>query len=438
MKQISELVTQLHQRLQDVARPEPGWDRVELPLSFTARSLLGWLSAQSLFPQFYWRQRDGREEFAVCGEVVRFHDARAAYRFLVQSERSDMRVWGLNAFDRVDASETAVPKGALFLPRIELLRDELGVRLAVNLYSESSLADDVKRAQQTLASLVSSKPLASLSAAVLDVHHQPEKEGWCSLLRQALSTIAAKQFDKVVLARRSTLTLSKPLNPAAFLNASQKVNHRCFHFMMRMNDETAFLGSSPECLFLREGNRLTTEALAGTVAGSPDDEKAKALGEWLMQDKKNQHENLLVVDDICQRLQGGTEAIDVLPAEIVRLRKVQHLKRAIHAQLADVDDADTLQRLQPTAAVAGLPREAARQFIVQNEPFTRGWYAGSAGYLSLGRSEFAVSLRSALIEDDKIHLYAGAGIVAGSDPEEEWLEIENKAAGLRTLLEQEE
>lgn len=146
---------------------------------------------------------------------------------------------------------------------------------------------------------------------------------------------------------------------------------------------------------------------------------------------------MLVVDDICQRLQGGTQAIDVLPAEIVRLRKVQHLKRAIHATLAEVDDADTLQRLQPTAAVAGLPREPARQFIVQNEPFTRGWYAGSAGYLSAGRSEFAVSLRSALIEDDKIHLYAGAGIVAGSDPEEEWLEIENKAAGLRTLLEQE-
>lgn len=160
------------------------------------------------------------------------------------------------------------------------------MRLAVNLYSESSLADDVQRAQKTLTALVPSKPLPSINASVLDVHHQPEKEGWCSLLRQALSEIANKRFDKVVLARRSTLTLNKPLNPAAFLNASQKVNHRCFHFMMRMDDEKAFLGSSPECLFLRKGQRLTTEALAGTVAGSPDDEKAKALGEWLMQDKK--------------------------------------------------------------------------------------------------------------------------------------------------------
>ena len=74
---------------------------------------------------------------------------------------------------------------------------------------------------------------------------------------------------------------------------------------------------------------------------------------------------------------------------------------------------------------------------MRDEPFDRGWYAGSAGYLALEQAEFAVALRSALIQGDHIHLYAGAGIVAGSDPEQEWLEIENKAAGLRTLLETE-
>ncbi|STQ68554.1 Menaquinone-specific isochorismate synthase [Hafnia alvei] len=124
-----------------------------------------------------------------------------------------------------------------------------------------------------------------------------------------------------------------------------------------------------------------------------------------------------------------------MPAEIIRLRKVQHLRRPIHATLVQSNDADCLSRLQPTAAVAGLPREPARQFIMQDEPFDRGWYAGSAGYLAQDQAEFAVALRSALIEHDHIHLYAGAGIVAGSDPEQEWLEIENKAAGLRTLLE---
>ncbi|WP_024552503.1 chorismate-binding protein, partial [Franconibacter helveticus] len=77
---------------------------------------------------------------------------------------------------------------------------------------------------------------------------------------------------------------------------------------------------------------------------------------------------------------------------------------------------------------------AARVFIGEHEPFIRGWYAGSAGYLSLQQTEFCVALRSALVTGDTVRLYAGAGIVAGSDPEQEWQEIENKAAGLRTLL----
>ncbi|SFC89894.1 isochorismate synthase MenF [Pragia fontium] len=438
MKQMSELVKLLHQRLQEAARPQPGRERISVPLTLQQRSsLLPWLAAQPIFPQFYWRQRDDKEEAAVCGEVVRFNDAASARQFLISNDVGNMRIWGLNTFDQVEAPSADRPKSALFLPRIEMLRDADGARLVVNLYSETSLADDVALAQQSLKLLTAGEPLAPLNVKINAVHHQPEKQGWCDLLDQALEAISQGQFEKVVLARQSTLSLNAPLNPAAFLNASAAVNHHCFHFMMRMDRETAFLGSSPECLFLRMGRSLTTEALAGTVASSPDNQEAKRLGDWLMRDKKNQHENLLVVDDICQRLQGGILVIDVLPAEIVRLRKVQHLRRCIHADLAKIDDADSLQRLQPTAAVAGLPREPARQFILQFEPFTRGWYAGSAGYLSLNQTEFAVSLRSALIEGNNIHLYAGAGIVAESDPQQEWLEIENKAAGLRTLLERE-
>ncbi len=143
---------------------------------------------------------------------------------------------------------------------------------------------------------------------------------------------------------------------------------------------------------------------------------------------------MLVVEDICQRLQGESPTLDVLPPQVVRLRKVQHLRRCIWCELAEPDDSRCLLQLQPTAAVAGLPRRAALAFIRRHEPFTREWYAGSAGYLSLAQSEFCVALRSAKVENDTLRLYAGAGIVSGSDPQQEWQEIENKAAGLRTLL----
>lgn len=241
-------------------------------------------------------------------------------------------------------------------------------------------------------------------------------------------------MEKVVLARATRLMLNKPLSCGAFMAASRQVNHHCFHFMLRFDAAQAFLGSSPERLYLRHQQNLETEALAGTASNDENSAQATELANWLMHDEKNQRENLLVVDDICQRLQGGVVAVDVMPPEIIRLRKVQHLRRRIHAQLNRANDADCLQRLQPTAAVAGLPRNVARQFITENEPFSRGWYAGSAGYLSLKQSEFSVSLRSAWVADKQIHLYAGAGIVAGSDAAQEWQEINNKSAGLRTLL----
>ncbi len=104
------------------------------------------------------------------------------------------------------------------------------------------------------------------------------------------------------------------------------------------------------------------------------------------------------------------------------------------ARLFAPDDAACLHQLQPTAAVAGLPREAARRFIAEHEPFEREWYAGSAGYLSMEQSEFCVSLRSARLKDETIRIYAGAGLVAGSQAALEWQEIENKAAALLTLL----
>ena len=228
-----------------------------------------------------------------------------------------------------------------------------------------------------------------------------------------------------------------PVNAAAMMAASRRLNLNCYHFYMAFDGENAFLGSSPERLWRRRDKALRTEALAGTVANHPDDKQAQQLGEWLMADDKNQRENMLVVEDICQRLQADTQTLDVLPPQVLRLRKVQHLRRCIWTSLNKADDVICLHQLQPTAAVAGLPRDLARQFIARHEPFTREWYAGSAGYLSLQQSEFCVSLRSAKISGNIVRLYAGAGIVRGSDPEQEWQEIDNKAAGLRTLLQME-
>ncbi|MBF7982785.1 isochorismate synthase MenF [Rahnella laticis] len=437
MKQISAIIEQLDTALAGEWPDTAGIRQFSYSLQKQPDTgLLEWLSAQPCYPKFYWQQRDGDEEAAVCGDAYAFGNLSQAQDFIREyQDIPDLHIWGLNAFN-ADNDDAAFAANALFLPRIELCRKGTTYWLRCTVFSTRSLCDEARRTRLFLRSLVASRDLPPITSRVIQHQHLPAQPQWNELISQALTCIEQQQFDKVVLARKTTLTLSQPLNACAFLAASREVNHRCYHFMLAFTPQQAFLGSSPERLFLRDHTELFTEALAGTVANHPDDDEAQTLGEWLLNDGKNQRENLLVVDDICQRLQGGAHSLDVMPAEILRLRKVQHLRRSIHGELAEADDAGCLQRLQPTAAVAGLPRQAAREFIARYEPFDRQWYAGSAGYLSTEQSEFTVALRSAAVKGHQLELYAGAGIVAGSDAAQEWQEIENKAAGLRTLLEE--
>jgi len=436
VKQISAIIDQLDATLAGEWPDAAGIRQFSYSLQKQPDTgLLEWLSAQPCYPKFYWQQRDGHDEAAVCGDAYAFGDMQQAQAFIRQHrDIPDLHIWGLNAFNGADAGGRAA--NALFLPRIELCRSGTTYWLRCTLFSAVSLREEARRTRLFLRSLVASHALPPIMSRVVQHQHLPAEPQWNQLINRALKGIEQQQFDKVVLARKTTLTLSQPLNACAFLAASRAVNHHCYHFMLAFTPQQAFLGSSPERLFLRDHTELFTEALAGTVANHPDLQKARELGEWLLNDGKNQRENLLVVDDICQRLQGGAHSLDVMPAEILRLRKVQHLRRSIHGELTGADDAGCLQRLQPTAAVAGLPRQAAREFIAGHEPFDREWYAGSAGYLRTEQSEFTVALRSAAVKGHHLELYAGAGIVAGSDAAQEWQEIENKAAGLRTLLEE--
>ena len=431
MHSITTALESLMRHLSQEMPAAPGIRIYDIPFPLNdAFDALGWLASQPVWPQFYWQQRNGDEEAAVLGATATFSSLESAQQFLRQHEDNpELRIWGLNAFEP--------QRGNLLLPRLEWRRCAGMATLRLHLYSDVSLREDAARAGAFLSALASVKPLPTLRLNLTGEQHWPDKAGWTRLIELATQTIAREDLDKVVLARATDLQFSHPVHAAAVMASSRRLNLNCYHFFMAFSDECAFLGSSPERLWRRRDTALRTEALAGTVANHPDDHRAWQLGEWLMKDDKNQRENMLVVEDICQRLQNCTQTLDVLPPQVLRLRKVQHLRRCIWTALNQPDDALCLMQLQPTAAVAGIPRELAREFIQHHEPFEREWYAGSAGYLSLRQSEFCVSLRSAKINANVVRLYAGAGIVRGSDPEQEWQEIDNKAAGLRTLLQME-
>ncbi|MEQ4622852.1 isochorismate synthase [Providencia vermicola] len=439
-KKIDNLITEILHQLSTLALGNQEFIRLHWQLGESATFPgLAWLSEQSCYPQFYWYHRTGSDECSTIGKVKTFHSIVDAEQFLSEhTEYPDMRLWGLNGWNAVGEGISLEDKQHAtfyFLPRLEIYRVRSSVSVYLNIQGEQDRLSAIEFLQQIKPA--PTQPL-TLHTEIVGHAHFPEKEQWCSLLTEAITRMKAGHMEKVVMARETKLSLSQPIAAAEFLSASQQVNFQCYHFMMAFSQESGFISSTPERLYLRQGTQLHSEALAGTVANHIDDTIAAENAKWLLEDSKNQHENLVVVDDICQQLQGVVTGIDVSAAKVIRLRKIQHLYRSIAATLISPSDSECLQRLQPTAAVCGLPRTVARQFLSEHEPFSRRWYAGTGGFVSLNKSEFAVSLRCAQIENQQLSLFSGAGIVSDSDPEQEWIEIENKAAGLKSLLERSE
>ncbi|MDA0147915.1 isochorismate synthase [Vibrio sp. LaRot3] len=388
---------------------------------------IDWLQAQPLFPKFYWQSRDTQEEVVALGQLYTFTDPAPAYACINEGQR----IWGGRSFDGQTDKNPDCPESFFFLPQIELIREETCWSLAVNFHHDKQLAI---KALSGLKQQVSN--LLPLSAHVNKMSHSPEQPQWSQLVEQALTGIEQQAFKKVVLARKTTLELDTAICGTQLLKSSIEHNHQSFHFMLALDDTHCFLGSTPERLYQRLGSDLYTEALAGTIGRGDSASQDMKLANWLSQDSKNLNENQFVVDDIIERLTPYSESVTVEhEVRLVRLRKVQHLKRSIRAHLqSGVNGVQLLSCLQPTAAVAGLPRKESMDFIQKHEPFARSWYAGSMGYISHEKAEFCVAIRSAQVVDEQVHLYAGAGIVPGSIAEHEWQELNKKMATLLSLI----
>jgi menaquinone-specific isochorismate synthase len=233
------------------------------------------------------------------------------------------------------------------------------------------------------------------------------------------------------------LELTETITPFALVEILAGGAPACFHFCLQPTANSgAFLGASPELLFRREGTRLESEAVAGTRPRSLDTVEDERLESQLLKMSKEQLEHRLVVDSLettfCELCADFSQ--DTAPS-VLKLSRVQHLRTAFSGQLNEgVGDDAILRAFHPTPATCGSPCAAAARFIAVNELFDRGWYAGPVGFVSRDEAEFAVAIRSMLWLGRKTHVFAGAGIVDGSESEREWSELEDKIAGVLHLL----
>ncbi len=257
---------------------------------------------------------------------------------------------------------------------------------------------------------------------------------WDRRVRRVLRDIDSGRLEKVVLSRTRTLD-TPPRSLLDVLRRLREARSECVTFAFKPG-ETTFFGSTPELMVERQAGRFVCPALAGTSARGADEASDRARAQALFSSEKNRREHEAVVAGIRAALKPFGVRLEVeSEPHVIRLPEALHLRTPISGRGAeDLDVLALASALHPTPAVCGTPRAAAAAWLRQHES-DRGWYTGGIGWMdAAGDGEVVVALRSALAADDRLHLFAGAGIVAGSDPSDEFRETTQKMEAVRASL----
>jgi len=414
---------------------------VKVELDVPATHPLAWLAAQPAGPRVYWHGRHSGTRMAGIGVALMLEGNDPA---LLQEHLTrlgpEARLFGGTHFDpsaQLDGSWTPLAGYRYVLPRFTYtLYPDGRAKLAAHALMPSDRKRRmtlVKRALHLANPLNLERMHLPLPISREDL---PNREQWENTMEKALAQFQQGTLDKVVLARRVTFQFPKPLEPHALLYQLEEATPHCFHFLVSSTPDAAFVSATPERLFQLHDGRLRTEAVAGTRPRGVEPKEDERLHTELMDSEKDHREHAFVRNFLVNQLEPFAERLhaDTLPGEMT-LSRGRHLRSRLEAVLKpETHPLDVLARLHPTPAVGGTPTPEALAFLREHEPFERGRYAAPFGWISAQEAEFAVGIRSGRVERNILSLYSGAGIVAGSDPESEWQEIEAKIADFVSVL----
>lgn len=341
--------------------------------------------------------------------------------------------------------KTSFPDATVLLPKWQIMRSPQHCLLVANWELESSplypeqveqIAQDLGQRAQMICQV--RDPLISIGRPALtgvQGEYVIPMERFKTQVERAIQAITKHQLKKMVLANAMDVQAPRPFQIGPSLQILRDQYPGCYVFAIRQSAGTTFLGASPEVLLRTRDQQLMTEAIAGSAPRGQTEVSDAALAHALLHGHKERYEHQVVVDFILECLrQLGLDPQVTRSLSLRQLSNIQHLWTPIQAPLLPtLHPLDILAHLHPTPAVAGVPRDQVLAELPDYEPFDRLLFAAPLGWVdALGNSEFAVGIRSALIERDRARLYAGAGIVAGSQPDQEMAEVDLK---LRTLLE---
>lgn len=265
--------------------------------------------------------------------------------------------------------------------------------------------------------------------------YQPEKPAFKKMIRNAVDKLKQGRLNKVVLSRMLALEFKQDIDCNMVLNRLINQNPGVFQFRIPLGDNNTLIGASPELLVRKENNTFYSNPLAGTWKRDQNQVQDSLNGQQLLSSEKNQLEHRLVVKTVKAQLRSLCDTLQIpKQPSLSQTSNLWHLSTRIQGTLKE-PSTNALQiacLLHPTPALCGAPTRLAKKMIDELEPYDRGLFGGFIGWCdSKGNGEWAVAIRCGIVQPKRIRLFAGAGIVADSDPESEWQET---GAKLATML----
>jgi len=390
-------------------------------------------------PCFFWESPDG-ECISLIGAVARceltgpepWTQAREWLRGAAESTKIPGRTpgqapiaFGGFSFDGGPAAAWGLPAGVVLIPALQWHRDSEG-RASLTSWGPIEPGSGLGAAERGA--------LTERAEADCFVDEWSQAD-WSRAVRWVLDRIQAGGAEKVVLARSRVARAPRAWDVVRVFTALRGAYPSCFRYLFWADSGSVFLGASPERLVSLRGGRVRADAVAGTAR--LDDSDGGDAARALLDDPKERREHEVVAREILAALRAVCpDAAAPREPELLRLRRLAHLRTPVTATAGPgIHVLDLVSRLHPTPAVAGTPRDEALKLIRVIEPRGRGWYAGPIGWMTpSGDGDFAVGIRSAFVRGDRALLYAGAGIVAGSQPEREWDECEAKLSSIEDIF----
>jgi menaquinone-specific isochorismate synthase len=374
----------------------------------TDTPLLSYLSS-SLFQKFFFKPKESEQTHLALGSLITLSPKEA-----LTFQNAKIRLYGGICFDeKKDPVWGDLYKSSFFLPEFELT--ELKGKTSITQYSLTKEFSD-------LPPPTSHFQTKKLQAKKLN--DLPELSEWQEMVTDQQSKMGATPLKKIVLCRRTEFDLEETPSFETLIRHLLRVpNSHVFGYIQ--TEENGFFGASPETLFTRVKDFLKTEAIAGTRKRGKTPSEDNSLANELEKSGKDLEEFTLVKENIIQTLQELGANVTCKKNTLYKNPYIQHLHSNICANITS-ESFSIIQKLHPTPAIGGHPKDLALSILSNIEPFSRRFYCSALGFTGGDSEVFAVGIRSFLINKRRLYVYAGVGVVPSSCPKLEWKELELK------------